>query len=173
MGHVETSPFLGITEFVIGDQRITDTHLPSLCAGEKCIFHNPTKHKMRNWPIVLRSSGLIERQCKHGVGHPDPDSVAWKERWAAEHQPGSVGTWDIHGCDGCCQVCPSCNHDPHVAPRCNVTVEPKLFGGWIPCGCTWPDPYSTGNVDVGDKRIGGSKDAIFIGLALPEDRRQV
>lgn len=28
---------------------------------------------------MVRFSGLIERVCEHGVGHPDPDSVAYAE----------------------------------------------------------------------------------------------
>lgn len=48
--------------------------------------------------MLLRSSGLIERECRHGIGHPDPDSVAYfrindPEGWALA----------THGCDGCCK----------------------------------------------------------------------
>ena len=57
---------------------------------------------MRKWPKTVRATGLTERVCEHGVGHPDPDSVAWKEAWARKHQPGSVGAWGVHGCDGFC-----------------------------------------------------------------------
>lgn len=31
---------------------------------------------MSTWPTVHRESGLVERKCPHGIGHPDPDSVA-------------------------------------------------------------------------------------------------
>jgi hypothetical protein len=65
-------------------------------APSHCVIHNPSKHKMRDWPMVLRSSGLIERQCPHGVGHPDPDSVAYLN-WCDNDD-----AWGIHGCDGCC-----------------------------------------------------------------------
>ena len=70
-------------------------HEKDKCDGERCIFHNPTEHGMREWPIILRETGLIERRCEHGVGHPDPDSVDFFLRTVGEG-------WDVHGCDGCC-----------------------------------------------------------------------
>ncbi len=36
----------------------------------------------------------LERTCAHGIGHPDPDSLAW------------LGCEGIHGCDGCCHRSP-------------------------------------------------------------------
>ena len=45
--------------------------------------------------MVVRESSLIERTCEHGVGHPDPDSLAYFERHGVTHM-GS------HGCDSCC-----------------------------------------------------------------------
>lgn len=70
-------------------------HKPSKCAGQFCVFHNPSKHGMVDWPKVIRSSALVERTCPHGVGHPDPDSLAWLD---------SIGRsgYGVHGCDGCC-----------------------------------------------------------------------
>src|ERR1035437_3597591 len=52
-------------------------------APAHCVLHNPSNHKMRTWPMVLRSSGLIERKCPHGIGHPDPDSAAYLD-WASK-----------------------------------------------------------------------------------------
>ena len=49
-----------------------------------------------DWPwagTVVRSSGITEHTCVHGVGHPDPAS-------ADELEDPSVM---VHGCDGCCQ----------------------------------------------------------------------
>ena len=74
-------------------------HNPSVCAGEACTLHNPSDHHMAAWPLVLRESGLMERKCPHGVGHPDPDSVAWAE---ANGPEACRASWRIHGCDGCC-----------------------------------------------------------------------
>jgi hypothetical protein len=67
-------------------------HAPSKCEGKPCVFHNPTPHSMSDRPIILRETGLIERSCPHGIGHPDPDSVDY-------YGEG----WGIHGCDGCCR----------------------------------------------------------------------
>lgn len=84
-------------------QKIENVHELDDCIGSNCCIHNPSDHHMRDWPMIMRvdgfSYGLMERICKHGVGHPDPDSAAYLD----EHGPkGSRGTWGVHGCDGCC-----------------------------------------------------------------------
>ena len=71
-------------------------HSLNQCAGEFCPLHNPSEHKMKDWPTNIRDSNLVERMCEHGVGHPDPDSVAYFERRGITHM-------GIHGCDGCCR----------------------------------------------------------------------
>jgi hypothetical protein len=60
-----------------------------------CVFHAPSVHHMRNWPLHLRETGLIERLCPHGIGHPDPDSLAYFLE--------SDLDYSRHGCDGCCR----------------------------------------------------------------------
>jgi hypothetical protein len=40
---------------------------------------------------VVRTSGLVEDTCKHGVGHPNKDFLK-----------GKKSQNEIHGCDGCC-----------------------------------------------------------------------
>lgn len=40
---------------------------------------------------LVRSTGLVEDLCKHGIGHPNKVWVEGKD----EH-------WKVHGCDGCC-----------------------------------------------------------------------
>ena len=71
-------------------------------APEYCFIHNPSNHKMRDWPIILRASTLIERMCPHGVGHPDPDSVAYLN-WHSKKIGHFDAAYDWHGCDGCCR----------------------------------------------------------------------
>jgi hypothetical protein len=66
------------------------------CKGNYCVVHNPSDHHMRDWPLHWRDDRKIfERICPHGIGHPDPDDMAYKK---------SIGHPDegIHGCDGCC-----------------------------------------------------------------------
>lgn len=63
-----------------------------------CPFHSPSEHALNKARIHIRGDKmlLVERICEHGVGHDDPDSVAYfhskGEMWAG-----------VHGCDGCCQ----------------------------------------------------------------------
>jgi len=66
------------------------------CAGPHCPFHAPSKHHMAAWPMILRETTLVERQCEHGIGHPDPDSLAWFKK-------NKIKGYEVHGCDGCCQ----------------------------------------------------------------------
>ncbi|KKM02514.1 hypothetical protein LCGC14_1783680 [marine sediment metagenome] len=72
-------------------------HHADLCEGDHCPFHNPSDHLLKDAPIHIRwdKGALVERICKHGVGHADPASVAYfhkqGEKWAG-----------VHGCDGCC-----------------------------------------------------------------------
>lgn len=72
------------------------------CEGNPCPFHHPSEHHMVEWPknVRLDKSALVERTCEHGVGHPDPDSIAYFERTRGEQFAWTLG---VHGCDGCCQ----------------------------------------------------------------------
>lgn len=74
-------------------------HKASQCKGHHCCFHNPSKHHMNKWPMHIRldRGGLTERKCAHGIGHPDPDSLAWLNRMGSEDE-------GVHGCDGCCHA---------------------------------------------------------------------
>lgn len=75
------------------------THPASVCVGEACCVHNPSDHPLREAHLHWRSDrGLMERICDHGIGHPDPDDLAYKERT----DPGYDSAVGVHGCDGCC-----------------------------------------------------------------------
>jgi len=81
-------------------------HPPDACAGHHCPFHNPSDHHMKDWPKSIRASGMTERHCEHGVGHPDPDALAF---FAAQGHVSDI--FGIHGCDGCCHP-PDHDEDP-------------------------------------------------------------
>lgn len=72
-------------------------HNRTVC-HEPCPIHSPTDHHMVSWRQVWRWNppfdyrGIMERLCKHGIGHPDPDDLHIR-----------LGDDDgTHGCDGCC-----------------------------------------------------------------------
>lgn len=80
----------------VGDATLVNVHPPERCAGQPCVVHRPSAHHMRAWTLNWRGDrGLMERICPCGVGHPDPDDMAYQV---------SVGrAWQgTHGCDGCC-----------------------------------------------------------------------
>lgn len=86
---------------------MSTTHFPRihdvmLCVDEPCPWHNPSDHHMVGWPKLIRYDRLpmiTERICPtHGVGHPDPDTIAWAKRI----MPPDGNAADIHGCCGCC-----------------------------------------------------------------------
>lgn len=76
-------------------------HSKYACRGEWCVIHNPSDHHMKDWPRILRESALVERQCTHGIGHPDPDSIAFFRRVRGEERAAAL---QVHGCDGCCRT---------------------------------------------------------------------
>lgn len=68
---------------------------------EGCVIHNPTDHALLKYPTFWRSDrGLMERICSHGVGHPDPDDIAFKAKTMGEKHAHFE---TVHGCDGCCR----------------------------------------------------------------------
>lgn len=68
------------------------------CAGEHCSIHNPSDHPLKDAPLNWRADkGIMERFCKHGVGHTDPDDIAYRR-----NRDGKNYVPDAHGCDGCC-----------------------------------------------------------------------
>jgi hypothetical protein len=90
------------TEYVTGTgQVIRHVHDPGLCAGRPCVVHAPSEHHMRDWPTNFRTGGPfdikgphMERVCPHGIGHPDPDDLAFHKSEGRDY--------GVHGCDGCC-----------------------------------------------------------------------
>lgn len=69
-------------------------HDRARCAGSPCPIHSPSDHPLRWDSLRWRSDrGIMERICKHGIGHPDPDDLRVR---------GGVDV-GVHGCDGCCR----------------------------------------------------------------------
>lgn len=63
-------------------------HDRAVCAGRSipCCIHNPSAHHMVGWPLNWRSdTGVMERFCVHGCGHPDPDHLAYVYSLTPEH----------------------------------------------------------------------------------------
>ncbi|GAB3034630.1 hypothetical protein GCM10027052_10540 [Parafrigoribacterium mesophilum] len=74
---------------------LTKVHSVAACSGPHCWVHNPSPHHMVTWPVRWRDDRrLAERICEHGIGHPDPDDVAFNLRLGRDVR--------VHGCDGCC-----------------------------------------------------------------------
>lgn len=75
-------------------------HLQSQCEGRglPCVIHDPSDHHMVLWPLNWRAdTHVMERVCPHGVGHPDPDHIAY-----VRSLDQGMDWQTIHGCDGCC-----------------------------------------------------------------------
>ena len=74
-------------------------HKREKCGGEFCCIHNPSDHPLKDAKLVLRKDlfkyGFAERICIDGIGHSDPDAVAFYAK-QGNHGLG------VHGCDGCC-----------------------------------------------------------------------
>lgn len=80
------------------------THDLGNCKGKNCVIHNPSDHKMKDFPTHWRADRyLMERICPHGIGHPDPDDLAYKRLIAKTKADYMNLEYEgVHGCDGCC-----------------------------------------------------------------------
>lgn len=94
----------GNNDFIfMHDGEMLRTHHPSRCVGNYCNVHNPSSHPLRDAPLHWRSERyLMERVCSHGIGHPDPDDIAFKKRCMPPDVYASHA-FGVHGCDGCCR----------------------------------------------------------------------
>ena len=100
-------------------------HAPD-CDKHGCVIHNPSKHCTDDLPQHFRSdTGLMERICPHGTGHPDPDSVAYFLR-----QDPKKNSWvGIHGCcgvtvDGVMHSC--CSEEARAErDKARASVQPR------------------------------------------------
>jgi hypothetical protein len=89
-------------EYITGTGQKVLVHDGTTCQGHCCI-HNPSDHHMKDWPTNWRQDrGMMERMCSHGVGHPDPDDLAFKRSVAKKFKRSSYDD-GVHGCDGCCR----------------------------------------------------------------------
>ncbi len=63
-------------------------------------YRDAGDHPLANYPVVRRMDQwaypLLEVICKHGVGHPMPESVKYLTETVGDRR------WGSHGCDGCC-----------------------------------------------------------------------
>jgi hypothetical protein len=85
---------------IIGDEELYNVHAVEACMGEWCPIHNPSDHPLSSARLHWRGDrGIFERICEHGIGHVDPDSLAYLRRRGVD-DPG------IHGCcwERCCSV---------------------------------------------------------------------
>jgi len=87
---------MNVERYVDSTGLVIYVHKEEDCKGTYCCIHNPSPHHMREWPTLWRwDRNLMERVCKHGVGHPDPDHIDRLPK-------GKRHIESIHGCDGCC-----------------------------------------------------------------------
>jgi hypothetical protein len=99
---------------------ILQTHSAAVCAGDVCCIHNPSEHHMRDWKLthlvdlpfrviavnpaevgIGRHFCASYRECEHGLGHPDPDSLAFARKIGGDVLATLA---EVHECDGCCEV---------------------------------------------------------------------
>lgn len=96
---------MSMDEYTTGTGQRMSVHSLEDCKGPDCVIHNPSDHAMKDFPTHWRSDRqLMERICPHGIGHPDPDDIAFKQKhmkWFQDN-PKHLMYEEVHGCDGCC-----------------------------------------------------------------------
>jgi hypothetical protein len=91
---------MDLERFDLGNGKFIWAHPKEKCQSEHCTIHNPSNHKMKDWPLNWRTDRyMMERVCTHGIGHPDPDHMAFIRDKRGDEYANVEG---IHGCDGCC-----------------------------------------------------------------------
>lgn len=85
-------------KYITGTGQMLWVHCIEDCKSEYCVIHNPSNHSMKDFPTHWRQDRyLMERICPHGIGHPDPDDLAYKK------SIGKLSNYEaVHSCDGCC-----------------------------------------------------------------------
>lgn len=82
-------------QYITGTGQTIYVHEAVVCNGDRCPIHSPSDHVLSKAPTHWRKDrGIMERVCKHTVGHPDPDDI----RVRKDPYEG------IHGCCGCCSL---------------------------------------------------------------------
>jgi hypothetical protein len=97
-GHVlENIPSVTVCEYRTGTGQKLYVHQEGdYCQKLGCCIHAPSDHPLRAHPTNWRKDRcMMERICDHGIGHPDPDHIAYVMRTQGECD-------SVHGCDGCC-----------------------------------------------------------------------
>jgi hypothetical protein len=88
-------------DYITGTEQKMKVHNKEDCKGSNCVIHNPSDGPMKSFPTHWRGDRyLMERICPHGIGHPDPDDIAYQMLVTG----GRAEQWrvSVHGCDGCC-----------------------------------------------------------------------
>ena len=86
--------------FDTGTGQLLWAHPKASCVGQHCVIHHPSDHIMKNFPTHWRADrGIMERICPHGIGHPDPDDIAFIR---ATRGDAVAKTESVHGCCGIC-----------------------------------------------------------------------
>jgi hypothetical protein len=84
-----TLPSPGTKAWELSPAREVTIHHPEACAGEACVFHRPSGHGLREYPLFWYAPvhQSLVRQCRHGQWHWDPDSLAYFERATVGEYP--------------------------------------------------------------------------------------
>ncbi len=102
----KTQKMNDMEQYTTGTGQMLWVHPKAECMGPNCVIHNPSDHPMRSFPTHWRSDrALMERICPHGIGHPDPDDLAFKAKQFGGTDVGKrhLKYESIHGCDNCCK----------------------------------------------------------------------
>lgn len=91
---------MALEEITINSGQTILAHAKKDCS-HPCPLHAPSSHHMITWKLLWRDDeGIFERICPHGIGHPDPDVLAFLRNKLGDEE---VFLGEVHSCDGCCR----------------------------------------------------------------------
>jgi hypothetical protein len=84
---------------------LENVHDAGTCLGDHCCVHSPSDHPLNTAPLDWWwEFRHMVRVCEHGVSHPDPDDLMFKQiigDWLTVEAISSVHLMK-ENCDGCC-----------------------------------------------------------------------
>ena len=143
--------------------RLPRAHTKGECRNRPCAIHRRSDHALRGWMQRWRTDRyLMERVCSHGIGHPDPDHIAFIRKKSGD---AHARMDSLHNCDGCCKLAEQAHKDHQLITKALDAIQRMRKG-----------PVSESVVQLCDrlnKRVRESLSSTQVSMRHPEPPDEV